>query len=144
MNGVKKLDPRRHAQDLRNTWQARCIAESKGKTRAVMLIVLSMSYTNAVPTLLRVLGYRDINRPFLSSGATINWNGKLICDVTEKSGIVAPAVVYDSTDELSRDMRDLADRLKLNDNERVEMTKAIQHWVVADMRVDHLGQKANA
>lgn len=139
MNGMPKLDTRRHAEDLRGTWQARVIAESSGRTRAVVLIVLSMSFTNAMQTLLRVLGYRDIQRPFLSSGATIQLSGKLVCDVTEKSGLVAPAVVYDSTDDLNRDMRGLADRLKLSDPERIEFTAAIQRWVVADLRVDHLG-----
>lgn len=138
---IVPLDPKRHAQDLRETWQARIIAESTGKTRAVVLIVLTMSYSRAIQTLLRVNGYRDIERPFLCSGATIALDGKLICDVTEKSGLVAPAVVYDSTDELNRDMRGLADRLKLTDRERLEFTAAIQKWVVADQRVDHLGKR---
>ena len=144
MSEIVPLDPKRHAQDLRETWQARCIAGSTGKTRAVILIVLTISYSRAIQTLLRVLGYRDIQRPFLSSGATILLNGKLICDVTEKSGLTAPAVVYDSTDDMNRDMRNLADRLKLSDKERLEMTAAIQDWVVADQRADHLGRKLHA
>lgn len=140
MNAMPSLDHRRHAQDLRDTWQARVICESTGKTRAVVLIVLIMSYAKAFQTLLRVCGYRDISRPFLSSGATIQLSGQLVCDVTEKSGLVAPAVVYESTDELNKDMRGLADRLKLSDKERVEFTAAIQKWVVADLRVDHMGR----
>lgn len=139
MSALPKLDVKRHAQDLRTTWQARAIAESTGKTRAVVLIVLSMNYTHAMQTLLRVLGFRDIQRPFLSSGATIQLSGKLTCDVTEKSGLVAPAVVYESTDDLNRDMRGLADRLKFTDPERIEFTAAIQRWVVADLRINHLG-----
>lgn len=141
MADIIPLSTRRHAQDLRQTWQARAIAETTGKTRAVVLIVLTMSYARAIQTLLRVCGYRDIERPFLSSGVTITLSGKLICDVTEKSGLVAPAVVYESTDELNKEMRDLADRLKLTDQERLEFTAAIQHWVVADQRVDHLGRR---
>ncbi len=140
MNAIPQLDTKRHAQDLRETWQARVIAESAGKTRAVVLIVLSMSYSNAMRTLLRVLDYRDISRPFLSSGATIQLSGKLTCDVTEKSGLVAPAVVYESTDDLNRDMRSLADKVHMTDAERVEFTAAIQRWVVQDLRVNHLGQ----
>lgn len=140
MNAIMpKLDAKRHAQDLRETWQARVIAESTGKTRAVVLIVLSMNYTHAMQTLLRVLGFRDIARPFLSSGATIQLSGKLVCDVTEKSGLKAPSVVYESTEELNRDMRELADHLKMSDPERIEFTSAIQRWVVADLRVNHMG-----
>jgi hypothetical protein len=140
MTALPHLDIKRHAQDLRETWQARAIAESTGKTRAVVLIVLTMSYSSAMKTLLRVLGYRDISRPFLSSGATIQLGGKLTCDVTEKSGLVAPAVVYDSTDDLNRHMRALADKVHMTDSERVEFTAAIQRWVVADLRVNHMGQ----
>lgn len=141
---IVPLDIRRHAQDLRDTWQARAIAETTGRTRAVVLIVLTMSHSRAMTMLLRVLGYRDITRPFLSSGATIQPSGKMVCDVTEKSGLVAPAVVYESTDAMNKEMRDLADRLKFTDRERLEFTAALQHWVVADLRVDHLGhQRAN-
>lgn len=130
-----------HAQKLRDTWQARVLAESDGKTRAVVLVVLFHAYTKIIKTLLRVVfpGFTDIQRPFFSSGATILLNGKLACDLIEKSGITHPVVVYESTDELNRDMRALADRLKLTDPERLEFTAAIQKWVVADQRVDHLG-----
>lgn len=145
MNGMTEIAPlssHRHAQDLRDTWQARCLAEAKGKTAAVVLIVLCMSYSTAVKTLLRVVfNQRDIQRPFFASGAEIQLSGKLVCDIVEKSGITHPVVVYESTDELNRDMRDLADRLKLNDKDRLEFTAAIQRWVVADHRVDHLGKR---
>jgi len=130
-----------HAQKLRETWQARVLAESDGKTRAVVLIVLFHAYTKVIRTLLRVVfpAMRDIPTPFLSSGATILLNGKVACDLTYAGGIRVPKVIYESTDDLNRDMRILADRLKLADAERIEFTAAIQKWVVADQRVDHLG-----
>jgi len=142
MTEIKPLNFHRHAQDLRDTWQARVLAEAKGKQAAVVLIVLCMSYSAAIKTLLRVVfDIRDIQRPFFASGAEIQLSGKLVCDLVEKSGITHPVVVYDSTDELNRDMRDLADKLKLSDTERLEFTAAIQRWVVADHRVNHLGRK---
>lgn len=142
MTDIKPLNFHRHAQDLRETWQARCLAEAKGKPAAVVLIVLCMSYSTAIKTLLRVVfNRRDIERPFFASGAEIQLSGKLVCDLVEKSGITHPVVVYESTDELNRDMRDLADRLKLKDSERLEFTAAIQRWVVADHRVDHMGKR---
>lgn len=129
-----------HAQKLRNTWQARALAESTGKTRAVVLIVLFYAYTTVIKTLLRVVfNMRDIEKPYFSSAATIVLNGKVVCDLTERSGLVHPVEVYASTDELNRDMRELADRLKFTDAERVAFTAAIQKWIVADQRVDHLG-----
>lgn len=131
-----------HAQKLRDTWQARALAESKGKTRAVILIVLVHAYSRVIKTLLHVVfGIRDIQKPFFASGACILLNGKVACDLAEKSGLVHPVVIYDSTDEMNKDMRDLADRLKLTDRERLEFTAAIQQWVVMDQRIDHLGRR---
>lgn len=142
MTDIKPLDFKRHAQDLRDTWQARCLAEAKGKTAAVVLIVLCMSYSTAIKTLLRVVfNRRDIERPFFASGAEIQLSGKLVCDLVEKSGIVHPVVVYESTDLLNRDMRILADHLKLTDAERLELYAAVQRWVVADHRIDHMGKR---
>lgn len=142
MSDIIPLSLHRHAQDLRDTWQARVLAEAKGKQAAVVLIVLCMSYSAAIKTLLRVVfNIRDIQRPFFCSGADIQLSGKLVCDLTEKSGIVHPVVVYDSTDDLNRDMRELADHLKLKDSERLEFTAAVQRWVVADHRVDHMGKR---
>lgn len=132
-----------HAQKLRDTWQGRVLAESDGKTRAVVVIVLFHAYSKVIKTLLRVVfpTMRDLVPPFISSAATIMLNGKLVADVTYSGGIVTPKVIYESTDELNKDMRDLADRLKLTDPERLEFTAAIQKWVVADQRVDQLGRR---
>lgn len=142
MTDIKPLDLHRHAQDLRDTWQARCLAEAKGKTAAVVLIILCMSYTTAIKTLLRVVfDIRDIPRPFFASGAEVQLSGKLVCDIVERSGLTHPVVVYESLDDLNREMRDLAERLKLSDAERLEFTAAIKRWVVADHRVDHLGRR---
>lgn len=143
MNALAPLSAHRHAQDLRRTWQARALAETTGKTRAVVLVVLAEAYSDAIMTLLRVVfpGFKDITRPFFSGGATIILNGKVVCDMTGKSGLKQPTVVYDSTDDMNRDMRGIADRLKFADAERLEFTAALQRWVVADLRVDHLGRR---
>lgn len=132
-----------HAQKLRETWQARALAETTGMTRAVVLVVLAEACSSVIMTLLRVVfpGFTDITRPFFSGGATIILNGKVVCDMTGKSGLKQPVVVYDSTDAMNRDMRAIADRLKFTDPERLEFTAAIQRWVVADLRVDHLGRR---
>lgn len=136
----------KHAQELRDTWQCRCLAESTGKLRAVVLSVLMHSYTQAVPILLRVAfpGFRDIMRPFIASAATIILNGKVGCEIVPKSGIRSWMVIYDSEGELIKDFRDLADRLKLRDAERIELTAAVKRWVVADLRVNHMGEQAVA
>jgi hypothetical protein len=132
-----------HAQKLRDTWQARALAETVGMTRAVVLVVLAEAYSSVIMTLLRVVfpGFKDITRPFFSGGATIILNGKVVCEMTGKSGLKQKVVVFDSTDHMNREMRSIADRLKFTDAERLEFTAAIQRWVVADLRVDHLGHR---
>ena len=132
-----------HAQKLRDTWQARALAETGGMTRAIVLVVLAEAYSSVIMTLLRVVfpGFKDITRPFFSGGATIILNGKVVCEMIGKSGLKQKVVVFDSTDHMNREMRSIADRLKFTDAERLEFTAAIQRWVVADLRVDHLGHR---
>lgn len=132
------------AKALRDTWQARCLAESKGKTAAVVLAVLFHSYGTAMPVMLRVVypGFRDIAKPFFCSGATIFHTGKIGCDMIDRAGKKQRNVlIFESENELIKEFRDLADRLKLSDAERVELTGAVKRWVVADLRVNHLGEK---
>lgn len=137
----------KHAQELRDTWQCRCLVEAKGKLGAVMLSVLMHSYTTAMPILLRVAfpGFRDINPPFFCSGATIVKTGKVVADMIDRFQMKHTNVpVFDSEADLIKQLRNLADRLKLNDRERVDLTEAVKRWVVADLRVNHLGQAAVA
>jgi hypothetical protein len=143
MNATTPINVHDHAQKLRDTWQSRALAETTGKTQAVVLVVLANAYSNAIMTLLRVTfpGFRDINRPFFSGSATIALSGKVVCEMTGKSGLKQTVVVYDSTDDMNRDMRGIADRLKFTDAERLEFTAAVQRWVVADRRIDHLGRR---
>ena len=133
-----------HGQQIADTWQARCLRESRGKTAAVVMAVMFHNYRDDMPYLLRQVwpGFRDITRPFLSGGAHILRNGKVVCGmVREGHNQPMATVIYDDEGDLIKDMRDLADRLKLNDRDRVEMTEAFKKWVVADRRIDHLGRK---
>lgn len=57
--------------------------------------------------------------------------------MVERDGTISKDVaIYASEIALRDDFRHLADRLKLTDDERVEMFKAVQRWVVADRRLD--------
>lgn len=135
----------RHAQDLRDTWQCRCLAETKGKLAAVTLSVLMHGYSQAMPVLLRVAfpGFRDIVMPFISSSATIVKSGKVVADITSSRLLPPkPTVLFDSEAELIKDFRDLADRLALPDKDRLDLMAAVKRWVVADLRVDHMGRVA--
>lgn len=141
----------KHAKELRDTWQARALAESKGHTQAVVQAILFHGYLDAMQILMRVVwpnrplarnGWTEISRPFFVGGAQILPNGKVEVNMISSLGDnPGRTVIYESQDELIKTFRDLADQLKLNDADRIEMMGAVAKWVVADRRIDHLGRK---
>ena len=147
MTDLAALDIHRHAQDLRGTWQARALGESSGKTTAVMEAVLWHSFAEAMPILMRVvypsLRLQDGRRyPRFHGTAKIVQSGQVVCALQHSVlEIPHPAVVFGSEGELIKTFRDLGDRLKLPDQERIELIETVKRWVVADLRIDHMGRK---
>lgn len=133
----------RHAQELRDTWQARALTEAKGRLQAVVQIVLFHGYWDAMPILLRVAfpGFKDIARPFLIGYATVTPNGRVVCDMACTDGLTKKVAIYEKESEMTAEFRAMADQLKFTDAERTEMFEAIRKWVTLDMRVNHHGIK---
>lgn len=133
----------KHAQQLRDEWQARILAETKGEFFSICLAMLTHNYREAIPVLLRVVfrGFQDIKKPFFCSGASIMKDGRVVCDVIDKDGMWKNILIYDSEAHLIKAFRDIADRLKLSDADRAEMFAAVKRWVVADRRVNEEGQR---
>lgn len=134
----------RSADTLRDSWQGRALAQTRGKLAAVVLVVLFFEYGEAMKVLLRAAfpGFRDISRPFFCGGATIVKTGRIVCNMIGRDGFpVRSMLVFDSEEDMVGQFRALADRLKLTDAERVDMTELLKKWVVADLRINHLGQK---
>ena len=134
------LDPRRHADDLRQTWQARVLAGTDGQIRAVLLSILA-HYFDAEPlqVLLRVLypGFVSISAPFYCSAAKVDKAGRIVADVvTDYGAVLKNTVVFKSEIDMRGAMRKVADRLRLNDQDRVELFVCAKKWVVADRRLD--------
>jgi hypothetical protein len=134
---------KKHADELRAMWQSRALAASEGKMRRVLTVVLSYEYAAAMPILLAATfpGFTDIARPFLSSYATIVPSGKVVAEMVDRDGSKKTIAVYDSGDKYVADMRALADKLKLSDEERTEMFKVLQRWIVKDMRIGPYGER---
>lgn len=137
---VESLDPRRHAQDLAETWQARALVHTQRQhIGAVLLSVLAHNYDDAMPVLLRVAfpGFQSIKPPFLCSAAKVAKSGHIVAGVINTDGsITKQRAIYRSEGCLRDDFRRLADRLKLSDRERNEMFGCVRRWVVADTRLD--------
>lgn len=132
------------AGDFRDMWQGRALAVATSTTAAVLLSVLSHNYDDAMPVMLRVVKpitwdavHQTLRAPFLSSAGKVAKNGTIVANVITANGhILKDVVLYLNEMELRDDFRKLADRLHLRDDERVEMFKAVQRWVVADRRID--------
>lgn len=127
------------AFDLRGSWQARALSEAHGHTAMVLLSVLSHTYDDALLVLLPLVfpGYVEPSLPVLASCGKVSKAGTIVADVIRKDHVlVKDVMIYSSEVALQNDFRRLADRLKLNDADRVEMFKCVQRWVVADTRLD--------
>jgi hypothetical protein len=127
------------AFDLRGSWQVRALAEARGHTGMVLMSVLAHTYDEAMAVILplAVPGFTEPSLPCLVSAAKVAKSGAVIADVIDRMGRrVKDAVVYRTETALRDDFRRLADRLKLNDPDRVELFKCVQRWVVADRRLD--------
>lgn len=82
-------------------------------------------------------GFTTIVPPFLCSSAKVDKSGFVVADMVNRFGkIEKDAGLYPSETELRDDVRRLADRLALSDEDRVTMFKCVQRWVVADRRLD--------
>ena len=127
------------AFDLQGSWQARALREAKGQTGMVLLSVLSHSFDEALVVLLPIVfpGFVEPALPCLASCGKISKTGAIVADVIRKNhDLVNDAMIYPSERALQQDFIRLADRLKFNDHDRVEMFRCVQRWVVADRRLD--------
>ncbi len=137
---VTDLDFRRHADDLRQSWQGRMLAMTYGKPiSGVVLSILSHNFDDAMPVLLRVVfpGFVSIKAPFICSAAKVSKAGHVVADIVDRhENHIRGAVVFRSLKEMETAIRRLADKMKLSDEERVEFFMAAKRWVVADQRLD--------
>jgi hypothetical protein len=131
--------------DIRDTWQARVLVAAQQKMEgvigAVTLSVLAHNYDDAMLPLLQCVfpGFQSIRPPFLCTAGKVDKTGAVVANLVERSGkIVKNFWLYRDEIALRDDFRRLADELKLNDSDRVELFAAVKRWVVADRRLDPL------
>ena len=130
----------RLAFDLRASWQARVLLGTSGPARMVVMSALAHTYDEAVFTLCAAV-FPDfdgsLRPPFLTSAAKVDKSGAIVADMVDQRGTIHKDTALLLTEMQMRDsFRRLADRLKLNDSDRVELFKCAQRWVVADRRLD--------
>lgn len=129
------------AFDLRSTWQARVLYACGGHMGAVIMSVLAHSYGEAdgLQILLKIVfpGFTSITAPYYCSIAKINKAGQVVADVMSRDGVIVKnSKVFDSEVQMRDEFRRLADRLRLSDDDRIELFKCAQRWCPADQRLD--------
>ncbi len=125
------------AEELRESWQGRLLAMSKGKIGAITLVILANAYPDAMDVLMRViLPGVQVKPPCFQGNARISRTGSVVCNVLGENGIVHLNVeAFANPSELVNEYRRMADSLKLADGERLEMFLAIQKWITGDYRI---------
>lgn len=133
----------KEAAELRDMWQSRVLTSSEGVQRAIITRMFIHAYKDAVKTLFRATfpGFRDLTLPQIVGLARVEPSGRVTADVWEKTGRRCFKILYDSQDAMRADFGRLADKIKLNDFDRIELFQMLQGFVVADMRVDPYGKR---
>jgi hypothetical protein len=140
------------APDLRDSWQAKVLRETckvawmgsaapRGKLGAVMLSVFAHGLdAGALAILLKGIfpDFYSISAPFICSAAKVDKAGRLVADVVMRDDEPPrkDQVLFYSLRSFEWTLRHLADRLKLDDTDRVKLFQAATNWIVADRRLD--------
>lgn len=125
------------AAELRDEWPVKALVEAKGTLKAVIVVILAQEWPTILPVLLRVAfrNFTDLKRPFLTGYAHIWTNGAVLCHAVFDDGRRL-IKIYDTAEQMNRECRDLADKLKLSDRDRNEFFRIVKRWVVRDHRID--------
>jgi hypothetical protein len=129
--------------DLRESWQVKMLLATENLERAVVLSILAHNYDEQMPYVLTVafnwyMGpSTEMPLPCLTSAARIAKTGAVVADVMGRDGVKhREKPLFKSEIHLRDAFRKIADQLKLPDDDRVEMFRCVQRWVVADRRLD--------
>ena len=106
----------------RASWQFRAIEATHGPKSKLGAILLA------------VLERQRRTRPQFVGKATITSDGFVMCSFTDKHGNHHLGAFVCEVDELVRNFSGLADHLKLDDIERLQMFAALRNWIATDYR----------
>lgn len=128
-------------EELRASWQGRALALTEltaPKLCRVLMSLFADNYDETMPFLLQaVFGSCAVTAPFLCTSPKINKAGRVVADLISKHGNRQKGyVLFDDTVQMEGVFRKLADRLKLDDAERIDLFACVHHWVKADQRLD--------
>ncbi len=133
---------RKHALELRGSWQARLLAGTKGLNFKVAVCIITNEWPNLIMHLMHVVHPGcDITRPILIGYATIQIDGSIWCSIIDYDRTWNYVKLFDHVVELNAEFRTIADKLKFNDADREAMFGILRKWVTSDMRVNEYGRR---
>ena len=134
------LNPQMSGEELLFSWQGRALrfARDNPQLKTALLSLLADNYDETMPFLLvAVEGDFGIKAPFYCSNPKIDKRGCIVADLIMPDGFkYKNSVIFLNEDQMQATFRKLADRLKLDDAERIDLFIAVRHWVKADQRLD--------
>lgn len=110
-------------EKIRETWRGKVIAETRGRSTRLGCVIIA------------ALGFNRVNRyPRFGSKAFIDQDGRIIAYYYPGPPMPAnPAVIADTLG-FSGDLRRVADKCKLSDQDRIEFFEAMKNWIERDLR----------
>ena len=103
------------------------------RSRAIAATRANQSQLGAI--MLAILGRRPRRPPmFPGGGATITSDSYVTADFIDKDGVGHRGAFVCDIADLVRNFRELADHLKLTDEERTEMFSELRKWIRRDYR----------
>lgn len=115
---------------IEHSWQYRAVERTKANSTPLGMILLG------------VLGKASKYAPRVSNAAAIMPSGAIVVNFLDREGHYHAATNLDeiagglgTVGELTDAFRRLADDLKLEDHERIDMFKEVRQWLAIDYRV---------
>jgi len=108
---------------------------------AVVLSILAHYYdADKLEILLKIVfpRFHSIKPPFICSAGKVAKTGAVVADVVlrDNEPVRKDCVIFKNLDKMKGQLRKLADRMKLDDTDRLEFFTLARKWVVADRRLD--------
>lgn len=134
----------RHANDLRGLWQGRVLEGSRGRMMLVVASMLAHAYPDHFHILMIVAkpmlwdADRGVPRPpFLTTIGKVDHSGRIVATVRQTT-LAKPVemTIFKDAREFEGELRRLADRVKLSDQQREQFFTCARNWLAADRRID--------
>jgi len=119
-DGAKPLTEAQERERL--SWQYRVIAETKGNSTMLGCLLLA------------VMGRNAKSAPAMGENAIITTDGIIVTQFLTKHGRLHKAVPIGRVSEIVTELRQLSDKLKLPDDDRVAMFAEMRKWIARDYR----------